>query len=73
MNALLHEALLRFCLWWLYFDLALARSTGRNSKDIAQISTDITKMETDLHRLRLNYQPSKFEMKRQQLIDEGDV
>ena len=69
----LHESLLEFCLWWLRFDLSLARSTGRNPGNVAEISMDVVRMETDLHRLRLNRIGNRFELKRQQLLDEGDV
>lgn len=69
----LHESLLEFCLWWLRFDLALARSSGRNPDNIATLSVDVVRMESDLHRFRLNRIGNKFELKRQQLIDEGDV
>ncbi len=69
----LHECLLRFCLWWMRFDLALARSTGRSPDNVAQLSMDVVRMETDLHRLRLNRVRYDFEVKRQQLLEEGDV
>ncbi len=69
----LHECLLRFCLWWMRFDYWLATRTGRNPANISQLSVDIVRMETDLHRLRLNRVRYDFEAKRQQLLEEGDI
>lgn len=53
------SALMRFfylsSLAMLRFDLAIARSTGRNPEDIAKITGDIQSMEGSLLRLEINH------------------
>jgi hypothetical protein len=45
----------RQMLWFMKYDLAIARSTGRDPKDIAQIIGDIQNMEGSLLRLEINH------------------
>lgn len=49
----LYLAFLRFSLWQMRFDLAIAQATGRNPASISTLRCDITRMETDLLRLEI--------------------
>ena len=48
-------AFLRFMLAWSRFDLAIARSTGRNPKDINAIKQDISRWELAVFREENRY------------------
>ena len=45
----------RFMVWATSFELSIARSTGRNPNNVAQLSTDLSKWEGELWKREMGF------------------